>query len=215
MKQDAYIAGVGMTRFGKHLDRGLKELAIDSIDEALKDAGLGHDDIEAAWMGTAAASVITGQVCIPGQAVLRTLGLGRIPVINVENACATSSTAFQQACTMVTKGVYDIVLCCGFEKLYHQDKKKTFSVFTGCVDVEDTASVYKFLAESVKKSGVNVDLSSAGQSRSIFMDIYASWAREYMEETGAEQRHFAMVSAKNSRHGAKKPQGTVSRRNDS
>lgn len=111
MKRNAYVIGVGMTRFSKHLDKGLKELAIAAIDEALQDASLDKGKLDAAYMGTAAASVITGQVCIPGQAVLRTMGVGYIPVINVENACATSSAAFQQACTMITKGVHDVVLC--------------------------------------------------------------------------------------------------------
>ena len=205
MKQNAYVLGVGMTRFGKHLDKGLKELAIEAIEQALHDAGLDTSAIEAAYMGNAAASVITGQVCIAGQAILRTMGIGRIPVFNVENACATSSTAFQQACTMVTAGIYDVVLAAGYEKLYHVDKARTFSVFTGCVDVEDSDAVFRFLEESVKQSGANVDLSGAGASRSVFMDIYASWARKYMRETGATAEHFAMVTAKNSRHGARNP----------
>lgn len=205
MKQNAYVLGVGMTLFGKHLDKGLKELAIEAIDEALRDAGLDTDAIEAAYMGTAAASVITGQVCIAGQVVLRTMGIGRIPVINVENACATSSTAFEQACTMVTTGVYDVVLVAGYEKLYHEDKARTFSVFSGCIDVEDRDAVYRYLEESVEKSGAAVDVSDAGKSRSVFMDLYASWARQYMNETGATAEHFAQVSAKNSRHGSLNP----------
>ena len=205
MKQNAYIAGVGMTPFGKHLDRGLKELAIDAITQSLGDAGIESRDLEAAYMGNAAAGVITGQVCISGQAILRTMGVGRIPVFNVENACATSSTAFQQACTMVTAGLYDVVLAAGYEKLYHEDKLRTFSVFTGCVDVEDTDAVYRYLEDSIKRSGANIDLENAGKKRSIFMDIYANWAREYMNESGARAEHFAMVSAKNSRHGARNP----------
>ncbi len=68
--------------------------------------------------------------------ILRALGVGRIAVVNVENACATAATAFQQACTMVSAGPYDVVLACGVEKLYHPDKLKTFSVFSGAVDVE-------------------------------------------------------------------------------
>ena len=202
MKQNAYVVGVGMTKFGKHMDRGLKSLAIEAIEDALKDAGLDKSRIEAAYMGTAAAPLITNQLCIPGQAVLRTMGIGKIPVINVENACATSSTAFQQACTMVTAGLYDVVLVGGYEKLYHEDKKRTFSVFDGCVDVEDWASVFGYLKESVERTGANIDLDEAGKSRSVFMDIYATMARGYMNESGAEAKHFAMVSAKNSRHGA-------------
>ena len=136
MQQNAYVAGVGMTVFGKHLDRGLKSLAGEAITTALADAGLAAGDLNAAYMGNAAAAVITGQVCVPGQMVLRSLGIGGIPVVNVENACATAATAFQQAATMITAGLYDVVLACGSEKLYHEDKQRTFSVFTGAVDVE-------------------------------------------------------------------------------
>lgn len=205
MKMDAYVIGVGMTRFGKHMDKGLKTLAISAIEDALSDAGIGKERIQAAWMGTAAAPIITGQLCIPGQAVLRSMGIGRIPVVNVENACATSSTAFQEACAMVSLGQYDIALAAGYEKLYHEDKLKTFSVFTGCVDVENEASVLDYLAKSNAAAGVNIDIENAGKTRSIFMDIYSTFARDCMAETGATAEHFAMVSAKNSRHGAKNP----------
>jgi len=205
VKQNAFIIGAGMTRFGKHLDTGLKALAVAAIRDALADAGIEGDRLEAAYMGNAAASVITGQVCIAGQAVLRSMGIGRIPVINVENACATASTAFQQACSMVTAGAYDVVLAAGFEKLYHLDKQRTFSVFEGAVDVERKDDLLTYLKDSARRLGETVDLDGAGTSRSVFMDIYAAMARDYMHRTGAEPRHFAMVVAKNSRHGAKNP----------
>jgi acetyl-CoA acetyltransferase len=113
MKMHAYVAGVGMTRFGKHLDKTLKGLTGEAIQLALTDAGIDKSAIQAAWMGNAAAGVVTGQEMIRGQVALRELGIGRIPVVNVENACASSSTAFQQACAMVTAGMYDVVLACG------------------------------------------------------------------------------------------------------
>ena len=59
MKQKAWIAGVGMTHFGKHLDRGLKSLAGEAVSSAVADAGIGLGDVQAAWMGNAAAAVIT------------------------------------------------------------------------------------------------------------------------------------------------------------
>ena len=74
---------------------------------------------------------------IRGQVALREMGIGRIPVVNVENACASSSTAFQQACAMVTAGLYDVVLACGSEKLFHEDKARSLGAFTSAVDVED------------------------------------------------------------------------------
>ena len=205
MKMTAYVGGVGMTPFGKHLDKGLKQLGALAITEALADAGIDAGQIQAAFMGTAAAPVITGQLCIAGQTVLRGMGIGRIPVVNVENACATSSTAFHLACAAVSAGQYDIVLAGGFDKLYHQDKALSFKVFTGAVDVEGVADVYEYLARRAKRHGETFDIANAGADRSVFMDIYADWIRDYMIATGATPRHFAQVAEKNSVHGSLNP----------
>ncbi|HIJ62213.1 MAG TPA: thiolase family protein [Rhodospirillaceae bacterium] len=205
MKMTAYVGGVGMTPFGKHLDKGLKQLGALAINEALADAGIDAGQIQAAFMGNAAAPIITGQLCIAGQAVLRGMGIGRIPVVNVENACATSSTAFHLACAAVSAGQYDIVLACGFDKLYHQDKALSFKVFTGAIDVEGVADVYNYLAERARRHGETFDIANAGADRSVFMDIYADWIRDYMVATGATARHFAQVAEKNSYHGSLNP----------
>ena len=205
MKQDALIAGIGMTRFGKHLDRGLKSLAGEAITAALEDAGIDKSQLDAAYIGNAAAAVITGQVCVPGQAVLRELGIGRIPVVNMENACASSSTAFVQASSMVSAGLYDVVLVLGMEKLYHSDKERIFSVFAGCIDVENERAVVAQLADNARRHGAKVDLDEAGGKRSVFMDIYATMARDYMTRSGATAEDFAWVSGKNSRHGSLNP----------
>lgn len=212
MKMNAYVAGVGMTRFGKFLDRGLKSLAAQAINEALVDAGLTGADLQAAYMGNAAAGVMTGQVLIPGEVVLRGMGIGGIPVINVENACATSATAFQQAVQMITLGAYDVVLVAGFEKLHHEDKRRTFSVFQGAVDTEAMPALMAYLADNMKATGAQGDVSGAGASRSLFMDLYASMSRNYMAKTGATARHFAMVSAKNSVHGSLNPKAQYTTR---
>ena len=205
MKQNAYIAGVGMTRFGKHLDRGMKDLAGEAINAALKDAGIDKGDLNAAYMGSAATGTITGQVCVPGQMVLRSLGIGKIPVVNVENACATASTAFNQAASMITAGLYDVVLAVGMEKLYHEDKQRTFDVFTGAADTEDMDAVIEGIKSTVKASGANVDMEGAGKTRSLFMDIYVAWAVEHMKKYGTTREQFAAVSAKNSYHGSLNP----------
>jgi acetyl-CoA acetyltransferase len=202
MKQNALVAGVGMTRFGKHLNRSLCSLAHEAILAALADAGVSPADIQAAWSGNAGAALVTGQVCIAGQAILRGLGIGGIPVINVENACATASTAFQQACSMVTFGAYDVVLAFGVEKLYHADKLRSFAVFSGCVDVENPEAVTNFLVGDL--SSVDIDNKPARQ-RSLFMDVYARLARDYMAIGGATANDFAAVSAKNSVHGSLNP----------
>lgn len=205
MKQNAYIAGIGMTQFGKHIDRGLKSLTIEAVDLALKDAGLEGKDLEAAYMGNAAAGIIVGQVCVPGQVALREMGIGHIPVVNIENACASASTAFNQACSMVTSGLYDVVLATGAEKLFHSDKLKTFSVFSGAVDVENYGRVEQQIIDRAKAAGMELDMEGAGAKRSLFMDIYASMALEHMSKYGTTQAQFAAVSAKNSYHGSLNP----------
>jgi len=205
MRLNAVVAGIGMTEFGKHMDRGLKSLGTEAVKAALADAGIEAKDLEAAYVGNASAGLITGQESIRGQVILRSMGLGRLPVVNVENACASSSTAFNQASAMVSAGLYDIVLALGVEKLYHADKKVTFGAFTGAVDVEAMASIIEQLQAGAKASGATSAASGAGEKRSMFMDIYAQMARAHMEAYGTTVEQYAGVSAKNSFHGSLNP----------
>ncbi|MDE2014365.1 MAG: thiolase family protein [Alphaproteobacteria bacterium] len=205
MKMNAFVAGVGMTRFARMMDRGLKSIAAEAIEAALADAGVGKDQVQAAWMSNAAAGVLSGQECIRGQVVLRGIGMGKLPVVNVENACASASTAFNQACAMVSAGLYDVVLACGVEKMYLEDKAKVFGAFMGAVDVENLAAIIQALQKSAAQSGAKEASQSAGQNRSMFMDIYAAAARNHMARYGTTAEHFAMISAKNSYHGSLNP----------
>ena len=205
MKMHAYVAGVGMTRFGKQMDKTLKALAGEAIRLALADAGMDKSALQAAWMGNAAAGIVTGQEMIRGQVALRDMGIGKIPVVNVENACASSSTAFQQACAMVTAGMYDVVLACGSEKLFHEDKARSLGAFTSAVDVEDPDGAVNVLKRMCAELGEPFDAAGAGVNRSIFMDIYSVMARKHMKKYGTTKEHFAMVAAKNSFHGSMNP----------
>jgi acetyl-CoA acetyltransferase len=205
MRLDAIVAGVGMTRFGKHLDAGLKALGAEAVHAALADAGLEPHDLEAAYVGNAAAGLVTGQECIRGQVILRSLGLGRLPVVNVENACASASTALHQACAMVSAGLYDAVLALGVEKLYHEDKRRSFAAFSGAVDVEAMAAILEALRRSAEAGGAGRASQGAGEKRSMFMDIYAAAARAHMARWGTTVRQLAAVAAKNSVHGSLNP----------
>lgn len=202
MKTNAYIAGVGMTRFGKFLDQGLKAIGAGAIEAALKDADMDRSELQAAWLGNAAAGLVTGQESIRGQVVLRGVGIGKIPVVNVENACASASTAFNQATAMVSAGLYDIALAVGVEKLYHVDKTKSFGAFTGAVDVEAMDEIMAALKKSAEAGGATEASEGAGKKRSMFMDIYAAGARAHMKKYGTTVEQFAGVSAKNSFHGS-------------
>jgi acetyl-CoA acetyltransferase len=205
MKMNAYIAGVGMTRFGKHMDSTLKGLAGEAICEAIEDAGIGRNEIEAAYMANAAGGVVQGQEMISGQVALRELGIGKIPVVNLENACASSSTAFHQACVMVSLGVYDVTLVCGFEKLFHEDKRRTFAAFDGAVDTENATGLAGTLEILAAKAGEAVDFENAGKTRSVFMDIYSLLAKAHMKQYGTTREQFAGVTVKNSFHGSMNP----------
>lgn len=202
MKTKAIVAGVGMTSFGRHMDRNLKSLAGEAILAALKDAGLSPADVQAAYMGNAAAGVITGQLCVPGEIVLREIGVGGVPVINVENACATGSTALNQALAMITLGAYDVVLACGYEKLVHAEKEKSFAVFTGAADVERADELAATVDARMRAAGMPV---TSGGARSVFMDIYAMMTAAHMKEYGTTREQIAAVSAKNSFHGSLNP----------
>lgn len=197
MRTDALIVGVGMTPFGKHLDRSIKSLAAEAVDAAMADAGISVADVQVAFSGNAVAGVMTGQEMIRGQVVLHPLGFGDIPVINVENACATGSTALHQAVAMVTAGLYDVALVVAFEKLYDQDKQRSIAAYGGGVDVEQVMEMLAKAAADGPEAG--------GPSRSVFMDFYASAAREHMEEFGTTVEQMAGVSVKNSFHGSLNP----------
>ena len=201
----AIVAGVGMTRFGKHMETGLKALGREALLAALADAGIDKDAIEAAFVGNAMAGLVTGQECIRGQVVLRSAGIGAIPVINVENACASASTALHQACAMVSTGIYDTVLALGVEKLYHPDKRRSFAAIGSAVDMEEIAAIMEALKKSAQSEGAKKASSGAGEKRSMFMDFYAIMARRHMQQHGTTARQFAAVAAKNSYHGSLNP----------
>lgn len=179
MSQKAVIAGVGMTKFGKFLDRNLKSLSEEAVKEALNDAGVTADDIQCVYFANAAAGVVTGQEMIRAQSSLRNTGLAGKPMFNIENACASSSSAFNLAFTSVAAGQYDCVLVVGCEKLTHEDKSVSFGAFARAVDLEEKP-------DSSIKSG----------SGSVFMDIYAAKTRKWMEKGGVTPEDFAAVCVK-------------------
>lgn len=204
MRTQAVVGGVGMTRFGKQMERGLKDLGAEAVHAAVADSGLTLDDLQAAFVGNCAAGTVTGQESIRGQVILDPLGVGRIPIVNVENACASGSTAFYLACAMVTAGIHDVVLALGVEKLSHPDKAVSFAAFAGAVDVEEVQALLAGLSAQVEDTG-DTGRGGAGKGRSMFMDIYASAARMHMEKWGTTAEQFAAVASKNSYHGSLNP----------
>jgi acetyl-CoA acetyltransferase len=197
-----------MTRFGKFIDRSLKDLGREAVEGALSQAGVEKSGIEAAVVGNAAAGLITGQECVRGQVILREMGFGDIPIINTENACASSSTAFHLAWLYVASGMCDTALALGVEKLYHEDKKRSYAAIGAAVDVELVQQIIAQMqaqaAAKAKEAGAPAG-SGAGQSRSMFMDIYAALARNHMQRYGTTKEQYAKVAVKNHYHGSLNP----------
>ena len=110
IKDRVAIVGMGCSKFGERWDSSAADLMVEAGYEAYADAGLEAKDIQAAWLGTV-SSFRTGQP------LAEALKLDYIPITRVENACATATDAFRNACYAVAAGIYDIVLAVGVEKL--------------------------------------------------------------------------------------------------
>src|SRR5438128_1008630 len=207
--QKVRVAGAGMSRFGKFLDRGLRDLAEEAVRNTLEDTGIDTGEINAAYVSNSVAGLITGQETIRGQVVLRKTGLMGIPIVNVENACASASTAFHLGWMSVASGMYDCVLALGVEKLSDPDKAKSLRAFNSAVDVSELAEIEKRLGRT----------GGGGGDRSLFMDLYteilgtsaSSKPAETTEKESSKRRvsmtreHMALISVKNHHHGHLNP----------
>jgi acetyl-CoA acetyltransferase len=201
--RDVAIIGAGMTRFAKYPERGLKDLSHEAVNAALEAADLEKSALQIAVVGNAAAGLTTGQECIRAQVILRSMGIDKIPMVNTENACASSSTALQVAWLYVASGMYDVALALGVEKMYSADKSRAMSTFSAGVDVEELRQIMEQLKPpSEQKSGGE---SGAGRNRSLFMDIYAAGARAHMVKYGTTKEQFAKIAVKNHNNGSLNP----------
>lgn len=108
------ILGMGCSRFGERWDSGPDALMLEAYNEAMGDAGITLQQIEAAWFGVCLEENNVGKTAGPLAAALR---LPRIAATRVENACATGTEALRGAAYAIASGAYDIVLALGVEKL--------------------------------------------------------------------------------------------------
>ena len=167
----AYLRSAALAPFGHTPVRGLAELAHPPIMTAVREAGLAPRDIDAVIGGSYASGALTAQRAIRG------LGLSGRPVLNVENACASSATAAALAATLVRHGVHRNVLVLGIEQLSR----------TGSSLVP------------LNSDDPDVRLGL------IMPAAYAMRARRYLHEFGATPAQLAAVSVKNHANGALNP----------
>jgi acetyl-CoA acyltransferase len=140
--REVRIRGAAVTKFGLHPDRSARDLVEEAVAAALQDAAVDPSDVQAAFVGNAAAGLVTGQESIRGQVVLRHTGLMGVPIINVENADASSATALHLAWQAVAGGVRDCVVVVGYEKLDHRDRGRSYRALNATMDLTELADVF-------------------------------------------------------------------------
>jgi acetyl-CoA acyltransferase len=136
-----------------------------------------------------------------------------VPMVNVENACASASSAFYLACMAVGSGAVDVALAVGSEKLTHEDRARSFAAIGTAVDQQQVAELQQWASSGSAGSPLPEQADSlpaegrdgAAGKRSFFMDIYAANSRAYMKRSGATQQDFAEVAVKSHRHAALNP----------
>jgi acetyl-CoA acetyltransferase len=202
---DAVIQGVGMTPFGRHPDRSVRSLAEEAVRAALADAGLEARDVGAVIFGNAVQGAMEGQFGIRGQIALRDMDFDAVPMINVENACASASTALNLAVMHVTSGACDVALAVGAEKMVHPDSARSMEAFEGSWERADRAGAIARLTDLGKGMPVAEELRAQETPHTVFMDVYSSFARFHMARFGTTERQMAVVASKNHAHSVENP----------
>ena len=116
--EQVYIVGAGMIKFAKLPEKSMKQMAMEAMAALLKDVSVKTDDIDAAFFGNSGwgmqvdpdQGMPVGQHCIRGEVALLPCGIQGIPIMNVENACASGSNAVHGAFMSIRAGMYDLVL---------------------------------------------------------------------------------------------------------
>lgn len=175
------VNGIGMTPFGRH-DGSVADLAMKAAEEALADAAVSASDIGLVVFSNSMQGLLDGQESLRGQVALQSLGLTPgTPIVNVEAACASASTALNMATRVTGQG--DMTLVIGAEKLYSDSKEQTLRALSTAQDVSKTP---------------------AGDENP-YLVYYARTLNERIDAGEVTIEQVAAVSSKNSRHGAMNP----------
>ena len=167
----AYVLGVGTTAFTRMTERRIEDVGAEAIVASLDDAGIGREHLEAVFCGS-----VFGGVGI-GQRLMREVGVSRIPIMNTENACASSGVALRQAVAWIESGAAGLVLVVGIEML--------------------TQLGGGLVQSDARGLSAEVGLTLPG--------LYAMHAHRYLSRWGATAEDLALVAVKNRSNGALNP----------
>jgi len=214
MSDNVYVLGVGMIKFGKNFEKSIKMMTGESLQLALDDCGLAKDDIQAAWFSNSGWGMSQFQHCIRGQVALTANGLENVPIVNVENACASGSTALHSAWMSIKAGLYDCVLAMGTEKMNFKPnagpglspvgRTDGLDGFLSGMDVEEALMAVESIKAEAKKRREQKEKEAKekgaelppDKGHSVFMDVYGAAARAHMAKYGTTQRQLAVIAAK-------------------
>ncbi|NMD71211.1 thiolase domain-containing protein [Bacillus sp. DNRA2] len=180
LEVDIFVSGVGITPFGKHNEYSLKELMLRAAKDALNDAG--NPKIDAVIVGNFMGGAITNQEIL-GSMLVNDLGLGYIPSLKVEGACASGGIAIRQAVIGILSGAYENVLVVGGEKMKHASTEVVTQAINAAMDN----------GSSEKNAGLT------------FPGFFGLLANRYMYESGATKEHLANVVLQNRSYAVNNP----------
>ena len=202
--EKVYIAGVSMTSMGRLEGETVKSLTRAAVSQALKDAGTDQSAIQAVYFSNVTQRHMEGQTMISGQIALRDMGIEGIPVVNVENACASGATALNLASQFLKAGEGDVALAVGVEKMWTGDKARMFSFFEAGWELaraEENAAELLALGKGIE----DPEGSQSPKPYSVFMAVYAAFAKAHIRMFASTQEQFAAVAAKNHQHSVANP----------
>lgn len=185
MTERVLVSGIGMSPFGRSTGASTRQLASGVLLEALQDAAVDLTDVDIVFVSNAVEGSMYGQEMVRGEVALRHVGLRNIPVVNVENACASGSTAVYMARQAILSGEARTVAVVGVERLTHPERSVSFRAINTAVDLGEFDGV--------------------ADDKSVYMELYAGKARLAMRDRGVTAEDIALVSAKNHAHGALNP----------
>jgi acetyl-CoA acetyltransferase len=211
---DIWIIGSYSTEFGRKPDTSLKQLTRETYLGVIEDAGIGNgDDIGSAWFGNCLMHT-WGQGGIRGQACFIELvdeGLfpARVPMTNVEGACATASMALQGAIKDIRSGEVNVSLAVGVEKIYRPGADKDpairqvmFDSYYSGVDNFDLDRLFAEYEGAAQFAGCQFE---KGEGHTIFMETYGIQAALHMKLHGTTQRQIAAGAAKSHNYAVNNP----------
>jgi len=194
--RDVVILGIGMTPFGRHLDKTHEQLTQAAVRLALEDAGIDGAAIDMAVYANVIQGFFAGEMSIPGEYALRPLGISGVRGFHIEAACASSTMGLHLAIDYVRAGLAEMALVVGVEKLYSDDRAKRFAVFQQPRDLVEARGYLERTLDLL----VPVPADKVAASPNVLMEAYAAQARLHMGTYGSTQAQIAAVAAKDHAH---------------